>query len=221
MQNDLEIRTIADLERIIDENPDIRERLRRKLLTDEERALPRIVQQLAEEVRQLAQTVAQGFAEAAADRGVIKTRLNRVEGRLRNIEGTLYEQNAARTAVQLAGIELGIEGPSLAFSKFGTAHPNFTQPLQEAVQSGRISRDDFRNLIRSDAIIYGRNQCHAVVEVSLGPNMDDINRAADRAGILGRAIDETVIPAVAAPDPHPDFIQLAETRNVQVINISA
>jgi hypothetical protein len=165
--------------------------------------------------------MAQGFAEAAADRGVIKTRLNRVEGRLRNIEGTLYEQNAARTAVQLAGIELGIEGPSLAFSKFGTAHPNFTQPLQEAVQSGRISRDDFRNLIRSDAIIYGRNQCHAVVEVSLGPNMDDINRAADRAGILGRAIDETVIPAVAAPDPHPDFIQLAETRNVQVINISA
>ena len=40
MAHDLEIRTIADLERVLDENPVIRESIRRKLLTDEERALP-------------------------------------------------------------------------------------------------------------------------------------------------------------------------------------
>ena len=72
MQRRLEIRTIADLERIIDENPDIRENLRRKLLTDEERELPRTVAQLAREIQLLTRAMAEGFAEAAADRAAIR-----------------------------------------------------------------------------------------------------------------------------------------------------
>ena len=72
MQPDLEIHTIADLERIIDENPDIRENLRRKFLTDEERELPRTVNTLTEEVRNLTQAMKDGFADAAADRAAIR-----------------------------------------------------------------------------------------------------------------------------------------------------
>ncbi len=50
---DLYIPTIADLERVLDEYPDVRERLRRKLLTDEERQLPQLVAQLTEQVNKL------------------------------------------------------------------------------------------------------------------------------------------------------------------------
>ena len=71
MPEDLPIPTIADFERVLDENPQIRESIRRKLLTDEERELPRIVEQLTEQVRQLTQAVADGFAAAAADRAAI------------------------------------------------------------------------------------------------------------------------------------------------------
>ncbi len=69
---ELYIPTIAELERVLDEYPDIRESLRRKLLTDEERQLPRLVEQLTEQVNKLAQTVAEGFAQAADDRSAIR-----------------------------------------------------------------------------------------------------------------------------------------------------
>ena len=75
MAEELHIPTIADLERILDEHPQIRESLRRKLLTDEERELPRVVTQLAEQVSQLAQTMSNGFADAAADRAAIWQRV--------------------------------------------------------------------------------------------------------------------------------------------------
>ena len=71
MSPDLYIPTIAELERVIDEHLDVRERLRRKLLTDEERQLPQLVAQLTEQVNKLTQTVAEGFAQAAADRAAI------------------------------------------------------------------------------------------------------------------------------------------------------
>ena len=44
--DELPIPTIADLGRVLDDHPEIRGSLRRKLLTDEERRLPVIVEQL-------------------------------------------------------------------------------------------------------------------------------------------------------------------------------
>ena len=154
-----------------------------------------------------------------ADVDELKTRMNRVEGRLGNIEGTQYEENAVRIAVQLASLELGIEGPRVAFSRFESAHPNFNQTLQAAVQSGRISREESRDLIQADLIIYGQDQHHVVVEVSLGPNEDDIARALRRSEILRSATGERVTPAIATPEPHAALIQAAEARNTRVLDI--
>ncbi len=72
MNEQLFIPTIADLERILDEHPEIRESLRRKLLTDDERQLPKVVERLADNLAQLTRTVADGFAEASADRAAIR-----------------------------------------------------------------------------------------------------------------------------------------------------
>ena len=129
--------------------------------------------------------------------------------------------NAVRIAVQLASLELGIEGPRLAYSKFDTAHPNFNQALQSALRSGLISREQFRDLIRADLIVYGQNGRHAVVEVSHGPNEDDISRAIRRAEILHTATGDEVTPVVATPDPHPALIQQAEGRGAQVLDVPA
>ncbi len=53
--DELPISTIAGLERILDDQREVRECLRRKSLTDEESQLLRIVEQLAEQVSQLTQ----------------------------------------------------------------------------------------------------------------------------------------------------------------------
>ena len=81
-----EIATVEDLERILDEYPEIRERIRRKLLTDEERELPRIVAQLAEDLRRLTETVAEGFAQVRRDIGELKEGQQRLEERQQRLE---------------------------------------------------------------------------------------------------------------------------------------
>ena len=90
-----EIATVEDLERILDEYPEIRERIRRKLLTDEERELPRIVAQLAEDLRRLTEAVAEGFAQVHREIGELKERQERLEEgqqRLEEGQGELGER---------------------------------------------------------------------------------------------------------------------------------
>ena len=81
-----EIATVEDLERILDEYPEIRERIRRKLLTDEERELPRIVAQLAEDLRRLTEAVAEGFAQVHREIGELKEGQQRLEERQERLE---------------------------------------------------------------------------------------------------------------------------------------
>ena len=90
-----EIATVEDLERILDEHPEIRERIRRKLLTDEERALPGIVAQLAEELRRLTQVVTEGFAQVhreldelrSGQQGLLERQQRLEEGQQSLVEG--------------------------------------------------------------------------------------------------------------------------------------
>ena len=81
-----EIATVEDLERILDEYPEIRERIRRKLLTDEERELPRIVAQLAEDLLRLTEAVAEGFAQVHREIGELKEGQQRLEERQQRLE---------------------------------------------------------------------------------------------------------------------------------------
>ncbi len=210
------VNTFQDILSALEQNPDLRNQLRTYILTEELLQLPAQFLLLREDFSLLRED----FSLLREDVDELKTRMNRVEGRLGNIEGILYEQNAVHAAVQLASVELGIEGPRVAFSKFDTAHPNFNQALQSAVQSGLISREQFRDLIRADLIVYGQSGRHAVVEVSLGPNEDDILRALRRAEILHAATGDQVTPVIATPDPHAVFVQQAEEMHAQVLGIS-
>lgn len=204
------VNSFQDILNALEQNPELKKQLRTHILTEELLQLPAQFLLLREDVDELREDV-----------GELKTRMNRVEGRLGNIEGTLYEQSAIRIVVQLASLELGIESPRVAFSRFDTAHPNFNQALQAAVQSGIISREQSRDLIHADLIVYGQNRHHAVVEVSLGPNEDDISRALRRSEILRTATGDQVTPVIATPEPHAAIIQQAEGRGTRVLDIPA
>ena len=202
------VNTFQDILSALEQNPDLKDQLRSYILTEELLQLPAQFLLLRQDVDEL-----------KTGQRDLQTRMNRVEGRLGNIEGIQYEQVAIRIAVQLASLELGIEGPRVAFSKFDTAHPNFNQTIQAAVRSGLISREQSRDLIHADLIVYGQNRHHAVVEISMGPNDDDISRALRRSEILHLATGDQVTPAIATPDPHPVLVQQAEQRHTRVMDI--
>lgn len=211
------VASFQDILDALEQNPELRNQLRTHILTEELLQLPAQFLLLREDFGHLREDV----DELKTGQRELQTRMNRVEGRLGNIDGILYEQSAVRIAVQLASLELGIEGPRVAYSKFDTAHPNFNQALQSALQSGLISREQFRDLLRADLIVYGQSGSHAVVEVSLGPNEDDILRALRRAEILHAATGDQVTPVIATPDPHEALIRQAEERHARVLEIAA
>lgn len=225
------VNSFQDILDALEQNPELKNQLRTHILTEELLQLPAQFLLLREGFSSLREgfnslgedfsSLREDFSSLRTDVDELKTRMNRVEGRLGNIEGNLYEQNAVRAVVQLASLELGIEAPRVAYSKFDTAHPNFNQALQEALQSGLISREQFRDLIQADLIVYGQNLHHAVVEISLGLNEDDISRALRRSEILQKATGEQVTPVIATPNPHAALIQEAEARNTRVLEIHA
>ena len=200
----------------MEQNPALRDQVRNHVLTQELMQLPAQFLLLRGDVDE----IKTDMAEIIGQVGNLGGRMDRVEGRLGNIEGNLYEERAARTILQLANLELDIERPSIAFSHFGDAHPNFNQVIQRAIQGGNISREELRDLLETDLVVYGRNR-HLVVEISLGPNLDDVSRALRRSQILSRATGDQVTAVVIAPTPHPEFIQEAGASNVAVIDIPA
>lgn len=220
MPHDLEIRTIADLERVLDENPDIRESIRRKLLTDEERALPRIVGQLAEEVRRLTQTVADGFAEAAADRAAMKESIQRLEeGHKRlednqnNMYGLLLEQTAARRLPPRISQEFRLSRARVLQSTYVSLPDELVDTLYQAAQEGTISPEDADAVMVADFIMSGVPRgtgpdgsaiTYVLAEVSGTLNHHDITRAKERAAALQAATGRPAIPTAAAtviPEP--------------------
>ena len=210
---------INDFQDILDameQNPALTDQMRTHILTQELLQLPAQFLLLRTDVDGIKTDMAQVIDRV----GNVEVRMDRVEGRLGNIEGNLYEERAARTVLQLANVELDIERPSIAFSHFGDAHPNFNQVIQRAVQDGTISREELRDLLQTDLVVYGGNR-HLVAEISLGPNLDDVSRALRRSQVLSRATGDQVTAVVVAPTPHPEFIQEAEASNVTVLDIPA
>ena len=196
------VNSFQDILDALERDPSLREQVRSHILTEELLQLP-----------------AQ-FLLLRADVDDIKSRMNRVEGRLGNIEGNLYEQRALNRILARV-YRLGIEGAQIAFSKAGQARQDFHDSMAGAVQSGVISQDEYEDLTETDLIVRGRNRRHAVVEISLGPDADDMTRSLRRSEILQRATGEHVIAVIAAPDPHPALAREAEEGNVHVLDIPA
>ena len=208
------INNFQDILDTMERNPALRDQMRIHILTQELLQLPAQFLLLRTDVDETKTDMAQVIDRV----GNVEVRMGRVEGRLGNIEGNLYEERAVNRIVARAA-RLGVETARIAFSKTGQARQDFHNAMTMAVSLGRITQDEYDDLTEADLIVRGRNRRHLVVEISMGPDVNDIRRSLRRAGTLQRATGETVTPVVAAPNPHPEFIQEAEASNVTVLDI--
>ena len=162
----------------------------------------------------------EGQARLEGSQGRLEGRMGRLEGRFGNVEGHQYEQRAANR-ILLRTYRLGIETPQIALSQAGQVRQDFHDAMTAAVRTGLITQDEYEDLAEADLIVRGGNRRHAVVEISLGPDEDDISRAVRRSEILHRSTGEHVTPVVATPGPHPELVQQAERRDARVLDIPA
>ena len=183
------INDIADLARILKEQPEWAHTIRSLLLSEELLNLPA---RFAEFVQ-----LTQESNRIANERlGRLETRLDRLEGRFSNFEGSDYERRVRTKAMVRARDILGIENPYLALTQDGTIAPQLNSIIAQAIANGAISREQSTDLYDSDLIISDDSNRYSVVEVSLTADEDDIARVKRRADTMRAATGGTVTPVV-------------------------
>ena len=208
------INTIEDLARILREQPTWAEALRALLLTQELLDLPGRFDRFVEAQREASE--AQQETNRLTDRrlNAIEERMDRVEGQLGNLQGGQYERTVRTRALARSRFTLGFTGSYVALNQDGLTDPRLNRAIDRAIRNGLVRQDGCADLFEADLIISAEDNRHAVVEVSLTADQDDIDRAKTRAGILAAITEGAVTPVVITSRLNPAQSDQAEASGV-------
>ena len=188
------INTIEDLARILREQPTWADALRSLLLTEELRDLPARFDRFVQAQQQFNEAQLQFNEEQREANRLANLRLNSLEGRVGNLEGKEYERTSRTKAIARSQIVLGFEEPYMALNQDGVVDPRLNRAVSLAVRDGSITREAFADLYEADLILSANENLHAVFEVSMTADDEDIVRAKTRASILGNVTGGEVTP---------------------------
>ena len=171
---------------VIRKDQDLREELRKEILTEELLQLPARFTRLEEDVDQIKQDIA------------------RMSGQIANLMGHGYETRAIEGSRRLVRRHLGMERANVLYASRQSAAEFENEVLIPAIREGRLSRQQADDLEEADCIIRcedgeGNVVC-AVVEISVTVQDYDRSRAAERAGIFGMATGFQTLPFVVGQE---------------------
>jgi hypothetical protein len=231
------VNDVRDLIQLLRDHPEWRDELRPVILGDDFNRLPDAIRELVEAQRRTEQHV-----EALAERvGELAEAQRRTEQRLEELADAQRrtQQQLDRVAVAVEKLTIRVDGmdgklTELRFrdrvpSYFGTIlrRPRLVPPteideVEEALEDGRLTPDDYAALLRLDAIVRGgdkrepgRPDTLIAIEVSVTIDVSDVERARDRAAIL-RAAGLRAFGAVGGESIRPRAEELARTEGVLV-----
>ena len=203
------LNTIEDLARILKEQPTWAEALRALILSGDLLDLPSRVDAFIEEQKKFNEEQRQ-FNQTTVQR------LNSIEGRLGNLEGGQYERNVRSRAFARTITVLGFTSPYLAMTQDTSTDSRLTSAIQGAMASGRISQERISDLFDADLIISAEGNRHAVFEISMTADHDDIRRAKTRSEILAEVTDGEVIAVVITANLSRPQRRQAEAEDVTI-----
>ena len=243
------INTFQDILDALEQNPDLRDQLRRHILSEDILQMPAQLQAVILQIGELQD----GQQAIVARIEMLEKRMGGLEGRMDGLEGRMgglerrmdgldgrmdgLDGRMGRVEGRLGNIEggiyerratqraiphvvkMGITRPRVAFAGWSQAPQHFYDVLDDAVNDGRIDEDEYIDLVRTDLIVRGTNNQNALFEISLGPDDYDMTRSLRRAEILQRAAQEIVIPGVIASEADNGFIDRAFAIGVSVLVI--
>ena len=215
------ISTIEDLARILRDQPTWAEALRALLLSQDLLDLPARLESFIQAQQEFNQAqrefnqVQQKANEAQEETNrLTDRRLNAIEGQVGNLQGGQYERSVRTKVLARSMIALGFEVPHVALNPDGLTDPRLTGAIAQAILDGLVTRESSANLFEADMIISGEDDRHAVVEVFLTADRDDIDRAKTRAGIMAAVTGGTVTPVVITSRLNPTQSAQAEAAGV-------
>jgi hypothetical protein len=237
------IRDIADFVRIINEQPEWNDTIRGILLGRELLELPqrfaefvRVTEEnnrlVAERLGQLESHVAQlqsGVTQLQTDMADMKDwrtettqRLDRIEGRLGNLEGAEAERQVHSDIVNIASRRLGLTRARIIQSWIVARTPEFQDFINDAEDQSVITEEQGDHLEQADVILAARRRndrqaVHAVAEVSINVADYDIMRARERAGTLSAIMGTPTLALTVGGNIEPAQQELADSLGVTTI----
>ena len=121
-------------------------------------------------------------------------RLRRVENRVGDLSGSSYELLCLRRIPSLVFNQFGLVNTAVLYGGFNPPEQQFQGRLLAARREGKISDDDFRQLMAADCLAYAWDAeaeaaRYLAVEMSVTLDQGDIERARERAAALGRVTE--------------------------------
>ena len=235
------VEDFRDLIRLLEERPEWRTELRRWVLSDELLTLPELVRALTEAQRLTAERVAaladaQRRTEERLD--ILAEAQRRTEERMAALADaqrrTEERLDTLIGVVRTLIIDVGeLKGDALerryrerAYAYFAPllrrtrllAGDELIARLAGAVADGQLSEADAEKVTWADLVIQGRRreddtEVYLVVEVSWQVDVEDVERTAERAALLGRT-GMSAIPVVAGKTVTEGAARLARTLRV-------
>ena len=204
----------ARLERNIEALQESYARLERNVeeLQESYTRLERNVQELQESYTRIERFI----EEQQETNRLVNLRLNNIEGRLGNLDGGEYERRCRSRALARTLTEFGFVGAYFALHQGGHTDPRLVSSLSRAINTGAITRFRTGDLLETDVIISSEDNRHAVFEVSITADNDDIHRARARAEILAQVTGGEVASAVFTSNLSDQQREQADAENVAV-----
>src|SRR5579884_84893 len=180
------VNDFQDLLKVLDQHPEWRDELRRRLLTDELLELPAIVRELAERMDALAgrmDALAGQMDELAKAQAGTEHQLGALVGRVGMLEGSLFEMKfAERSPAYLSRFARRLRRIDAS---------RLADMLDDAADEGRITSAERDDVLLADVVLSGRRreddaEAYYVVEVSAGVRPDDVARARRRADVMAK-----------------------------------
>jgi hypothetical protein len=206
------ISSTADLLRLLREDPDFRDEVRRLLLTQELIELP-------ERFARFVTYAEQQFTEMRGDITRIDGSITEMQGSIQRIDGEVivirgavgglqgaeYERKVSRSFASYASMAFSrrhnrrLRRNRLLHSSGQGMEREFEELLSNALDNGLITDAEALDMELADAVMRGEDNdgpVYFVGEISITVNNDDIERAVIRAGILNKATGSIAWPMV-------------------------
>jgi len=149
-------------------------------------------------------------------------RLDRIEGRLGNLEGAEAERRVHGDILNIASRRLGLNRGRIIQSRIVARSPEFQDLIDDAEEQHLITEEQGDHLENADVIIAARRRSdrqavHVAAEVSITVADYDISRARERADTLSAIMGTPALALTVGGNIEPAQQELADSLGVATI----
>ena len=174
----------------------LRQDLRKEILTEELLQMPARFLRLEQAVENLLQDMAE-----------VKDQQTKMSGQIANLAGSDYESKAIEQSRRLIRRNLAMLKATVIHASRWESQTVEDTMLLPAIADGRINRQQADQLEDADVVIRCEDQdgnvVHAVAEISITVQDTDRQRAAERAEILAAVTGTPAVPFVVGQEQEP------------------